>query len=208
MTQKPSRAWITQHINDPYVQKAQVDGYRARSAYKLQEIQTRDRIFAPGMTVVDLGAAPGSWSQVAWKLMKEQGKIIAIDILPMDPLPYVDFLCGDFREATVLETLTQKLAGEKADVIISDMSPNLSGNPSIDQPRAMYLAELALAFVQDHLKPKGGFVMKAFQGQEFDQFLNELRATFHSVTIRKPKASRDASREVYLVAKLLRNRKT
>lgn len=201
LSTKPSRAWIEKHLKDPYVQKAQVDGYRARSAYKLLELHQKDQLVKPGMRVVDLGAAPGSWSQVVAQVLQGRGKIIAIDILPMDPLPFVDFIQGDFREPEVLAQLEAKLEGNPIDLLLSDMSPNLSGNPAIDQPRSMYLSELALAFAKDHLKPQGCFVIKTFQGQEFDAYLRELRASFKTVAIRKPQASRGGSREVYLVAR-------
>lgn len=198
---KSSSRWLKEHFADPYVKKAQQEGYRSRAVYKLLEIQEKDKLFKPGMTVVDLGAAPGGWSQLASQLMGTKGKIIALDILPMDPLPGVDFIEGDFSDDTVLQQLLDRLQGLPIDLVISDIAPNLSGMAAIDNPRAMYLAELVLDFAKQVLKPGGTFLTKAFQGEGFEQYLKELRKNFKQVVIRKPKASRARSSEVYLLAK-------
>ncbi len=197
---KSSSRWLKQHFRDPYVKRAQQEGFRSRSAYKLLEIQEKNKIIKPGMTVVDLGAAPGGWSQLAAKLVGEQGKVYALDILPMLPLANVDFVQGDFREEVVLQQFLKHVQSKPIDLIISDMAPNLSGTRTIDQPRAMYLAELALDFAQQVLKPKGGFIIKTFQGEGFDAYLKLLRQLFTTISIRKPAASRGSSAEVYLVA--------
>jgi 23S rRNA (uridine2552-2'-O)-methyltransferase len=197
---KSSGRWLKQHFNDPYVKRAHQEGLRSRSAYKLLEIQEKNKIIKPGMTIVDLGAAPGGWSQLAAKLVGEQGRVFALDILPMPPLANVDFIQGDFREETVLQELLKHIQSSPIDLVISDMAPNLSGMRTIDQPRAMYLAELALDFVQGALKPKGGFIIKTFQGEGFETYLKLLRQLFKNVSIRKPAASRGSSAEVYLVA--------
>lgn len=199
-----SRRWLKEHFSDPYVKKAQQAGYRSRAVFKLIEIQERGRLFKPGMTIVDLGAAPGGWSQLLVEWVKPRGRVIAMDILPMDEIPGVQFLQGDFAEANVIDALQALLKSEQVDWVVSDMAPNLSGNASIDIPRAIYLAELALDFAQQVLKPDGGFLIKAFQGEGFEGYLATLRKTFRTVAIRKPKASRDRSREVYLLAKELR----
>lgn len=195
---KSSARWLKEHFSDPYVKQAQKDGYRSRAAYKLLELQEKDHFIKPGMVVVDLGAAPGGWSQLLarWKVT-----VWALDILPMDPLPGVTFLQGDFREEEVLNTLLQALDDHKIDVVLSDMAPNTSGMSAVDQPRAIYLAELALEFAQRMLKPNGTFVTKLFQGEGSDQFIKTLRSLFQTVQIRKPDASRARSREIYLVAK-------
>lgn len=196
---KTSKAWMKAHVNDSFVQRAQQEGYRSRAAYKLQEIAERDTLFARGMTVVDLGAAPGSWSQVAREQVGEQGHVFALDMLPMQPLAGVTFIQGDFREDEVLGTLKQALAGRQADLVISDMAPNLTGIRVSDQAHAMYLAELALLFCQEHLNPGKNFLVKAFQGASFEAFRQSMQASFEKVVIRKPKASRDRSKELYLL---------
>ncbi len=197
---KSSHRWMQRHLNDEYVQRARREGYRSRAAYKLLEIQEKDHLLRPGQVVVDLGAAPGGWSQVAQKLVGGRGEVFALDILEMDPLPGVRFLQGDFREQEVLDRLTDLLAGRPVDLVISDMAPNTSGVLAVDQPRAMYLCELALDFARQVLRPGGAFVTKAFQGEGFDEFVRELRGGFQRMATRKPKASRPKSREVYLVA--------
>lgn len=198
---KTSSAWLNEHVHDFWVNQAQKDGYRARSAYKLLEINEKDRLIQPGMRVVDLGAAPGSWSQIASQLVGSHGQVIALDILPMDPLPHVDFIQGDFREDAVLAELVARLGGHQIDLVISDIAPNMSGNRSTDQARSHYLVELALMFAQDHLRPGGSFLVKVFQGSEFNAFLSEMRDTFSEVLSRKPKASRDRSSEIYLLGR-------
>ncbi len=197
---KSSRRWLDRHFKDEFVQKAQKEGYRSRAVYKLLEIQERDRILKPGQVVVDLGAAPGGWSQVARRLVGPKGAVVALDILPMDPLEGVEFIQGDFREDDVLRRLRDVLDGRRVDLVISDMAPNVSGMTAVDQPRAMYLCELALDFAREILKPGGGLVVKVFQGEGFDEYVRDLRAVFAKVVTRKPRSSRDRSREVYLVA--------
>jgi 23S rRNA (uridine2552-2'-O)-methyltransferase len=196
--------WIQEHVADRYVKRARSEGMRSRAAYKLDEIAGRDRLLKPGMIVVDLGAAPGGWSQVAAGLVGERGRVIALDVLEMRGLPGVTFIQGDFYDATVVETLERELGGKKADLVLSDMAPNLSGIAASDQARALDLAELALDFALKHLKPKGNFLVKTFQGAGFEAFLKTLRSRFGAVAVRKPEASRDRSREVYLVGKGLR----
>lgn len=198
---KSSRRWLDRQLHDPYVQRAQREGYRSRAAYKLLEIQEKDRLLRPGVRVVDLGAAPGSWSQVAVRLVGEMGRVIALDSLPMEPLAGVHIIQGDFRETEVLDALRQALAGEQVEVVLSDMAPNISGTAAVDQPRAMYLAELAVALAEEALKPDGALAIKVFQGEGFDTLLKDLRTRFTSVTSRKPRSSRPQSRELYLVAK-------
>lgn len=192
---------MDRHINDPYVKRAQIDGYRSRAAYKLLEIQEKDRLVKPLQTVVDLGAAPGGWSQIAERLVGHKGRVVALDILPMDSLAGVEFIQGDFREEGPLDELRHLLNGTSVDLVISDMAPNVSGMAAVDQPKAMYLCELALDFAREVLRPKGDFLIKVFQGEGFDEYLKEVRSTFSKVTIRKPKASRPKSREVYLLAR-------
>lgn len=198
---KSSGRWLQEHVNDPYVQRAQKEGYRARSSYKLIELDEKDRLFRPGMWVVDLGSAPGGWSQVASARVGEGGRVIATDILPMDAIRGVDFIQGDFREQAVLEQLLARLGERKADLVLSDMAPNISGIDSADQAASIYLLELALDLVRRALKPGGTFVAKLFQGSGSDAYLKELRQAFDKVSIRKPPASRSRSREVYVVAK-------
>jgi 23S rRNA (uridine2552-2'-O)-methyltransferase len=197
---KSSQRWLKQHFNDPYVKRAQKEGLRSRSAYKLLEIQKKSKLVRPGMTVVDLGATPGGWSQLVAGIVGPKGKVYALDILPMEALPHVEFLQGDFREESVMQQFLRRVQSSPIDIVISDMAPNFSGMRSVDQPRAMYLAELALDFTRQVLKPKGCFIIKTFQGEGFEAFLKELRRLFTKVTIRKPSASRGSSAEVYLVA--------
>ena len=194
-----SKDWMREHLEDVYVQRAQKEGYRSRAAYKLLEIQQKDKLFKSGMTVVDLGAAPGSWSQIAAKLVGENGVVLASDILNMDALPDVNFVQGDFREEDVFNRLLETLKGRAVDLVISDMAPNIGGNGS-DQPRAMYLCELALDFAQRVLKPNGQFLVKVFQGEGFDEYRKTLMENFSGLKSRKPDASRARSREVYLLA--------
>lgn len=196
-----SARWLREHFSDEYVKRAQQEGYRSRAVYKLLEINEKDRLVRPGLTVVDLGAAPGGWSQLAVKLMGGQGVVIALDILPMEPLVGVEFIQGDFREMAVLEHLLAVLAHRPVDLILADMAPNTSGVKAVDQPRGMYLNELALDFARRCLRPGGDFLLKAFQGEGFDAFLKELRMVFASVAPRKPKASRARSAEQYLLAR-------
>lgn len=196
---RTSRAWIRAHINDSFVRKANHEGYRSRAAYKLQEIAERDALFMPGMTVVDLGAAPGSWAQVALESVGAAGRVFALDMLDMAPLPGVTFIKGDFREDDVLAELEKALDGKRADLVISDMAPNLTGIRVSDQAHGMYLAELALAFCREHLNPGKNFLVKVFQGSDFETFRQSMQADFAKVVIRKPKASRDRSKELYLL---------
>ncbi|MEO8400946.1 MAG: 23S rRNA (uridine(2552)-2'-O)-methyltransferase RlmE [Gammaproteobacteria bacterium] len=200
-TSKSSKRWLREHFSDPYVKQAQQEGYRSRAIYKLLELQERDKLFKPGMIIVDLGAAPGGWSQLVTKLVGKKGRVIALDILPMEPLPGVEFIEGDFSEESVVEELLQRIGPTKADWVISDMSPNMSGVDSVDQPRSVELAELALDLADRVLHENGGFIVKIFQGEGFDSFLLAVRKQFKKVIIRKPKASRDRSREVYLLAR-------
>lgn len=198
---KSSRRWLHEHFNDPYVKRAQQEGQRSRAAYKLLEIQEKDKLLKSGMVVVDLGAAPGGWSVVAKKIVGEAGRVIALDILPMEPIAGVEFIQGDFTDAQVYEDLQNLLQGMPVDVIICDIAPNTSGMKAVDQPKMMYLVELALDFAAHALKPKGSFLVKIFQGEGFDAFLKQLRAGFQQVVVRKPDASRGRSREVYLLAR-------
>jgi 23S rRNA (uridine2552-2'-O)-methyltransferase len=201
---KTSKAWMREHINDPYVQKAKAEGYRSRAAYKLLELDKKDRLLAPGRLVVDLGAAPGSWSQVAVAKLGARGRVVAVDILPIEPLPGVHFIQGDFREQEVLDVLLLALGGSKADLVISDLAPNISGIAVSDQARAMHLAELALEFARQCLKPGGSLVVKVFQGAGFTEFLGAMRKAFATVGSRKPEASRGRSSEMYLLGKGLK----
>lgn len=190
---------MKEHVSDFFVKQARKDGYRSRAAYKLLEITERDHILKSGMTVVDLGAAPGSWSQVASQKVAPKGRVIALDILEMLPLPGVEFIQGDFMEEIALSELREQLKGHQPDLVISDMAPNMSGIAVSDQARSMYLAELAFAFAMEQLNYSGNFLVKVFQGRDFDQFLRDMRAGFKNVAIRKPKASRDRSNELYLL---------
>ncbi len=196
---KTSKQWMREHINDPYVQQAQKDGYRSRAAYKLLEIDERDHLIKPGMIVVDLGATPGGWAQVAANKVGDKGRVYALDLLPLNPLPRVEFILGDFREESVLAQLKEKLAGKQIALVISDMAPNISGIDLSDQARSIHLAELALEFSVQHLKPGGAFLVKVFHGVGFEAYVKEMRKYFVKVASRKPKASRDRSNEVYML---------
>jgi len=192
---------MREHVNDPYVQKAKAEGYRSRAAYKLLELDKKDKLLAPGQLVVDLGAAPGSWSQVAAAKLGPRGRVVAVDLLPMEPLPGVRFIQGDFREQAVLDALLLALGGSKADLVICDLAPNISGIAVSDQARVMYLAELALEFARQALKPGGSLLVKVFQGAGFTEFLGVMRKAFAKVGSRKPEASRGRSSELYLLGK-------
>ena len=196
---KSSRRWLTEHFDDQYVKMAQKQGLRSRAAFKLTELDDKYRLLRKGMCVVDLGSAPGSWTQVVQRALGESGKIVALDILAMDPLDRVTFIQGDFTEDEPLALLEEALDGQNVDLVLSDMAPNMSGMGAVDQPRAMYLAELALAFAEKWLEPGGSFVVKVFHGEGFDDFLRETRSLFEKVQIRKPSASRPRSREVYIL---------
>jgi 23S rRNA (uridine2552-2'-O)-methyltransferase len=196
---RTSKAWMMEHLNDPYVKLAQKEGYRARAAYKLMEIDDKDKLIKPGMTIVDLGSAPGSWSQVAVQRLKGHGKVIALDILDMQPIGGVTFIQGDFREESVLRVLEEKINNTPVDLVIADMAPNISGVKDVDQAGAAYLTELALDFSKDWLKPGGNFLVKVFIGAGFEEILQNMRQMFDKVVTRKPKASRDRSSEVYLL---------
>lgn len=198
---KSSGRWLDRHFNDEYVKLAQRKGLRSRAAFKLIELQERDALIKPGMRVVDLGAAPGGWSQVAADLVGDAGKVIAMDLLEMEPMGGVTFIQGDFREDGPLAELRESLDGQPVDLVLSDMAPNISGVASVDQPRAIYLCELALDFCRDALAPGGSLVVKAFMGEGFEPLLRDMRGAFERVASRKPKASRAKSREVYLVAR-------
>jgi 23S rRNA (uridine2552-2'-O)-methyltransferase len=190
---------MQEHVNDEFVKRANKEGYRARAAYKLMEIDDRDKLIRPGMTIVDLGATPGSWSQVAMERLKDNGRVFALDLLEMQPLPGVTFLQGDFTEEAVLAQLEEMLGGKPVDLVISDMAPNMSGISTIDQAKVAYLAELALDFSLRWLKPGGSFLVKVFIGEGFDDIVRAMREGFQTVATRKPKASRDRSSEVYLL---------
>ncbi|MFL0810324.1 MAG: 23S rRNA (uridine(2552)-2'-O)-methyltransferase RlmE [Agarilytica sp.] len=198
---KTSKRWLDEHFNDNYVKSSQDDGYRSRASYKLIELDKKDKLFRRGMKVVDLGAAPGGWSQVAAEKVGDKGLVLASDILPMDGIAGVEFIQGDFTEEEILEKLLNALDGVEADLVISDMAPNMSGIAEIDQPQSMYLVELALDMVDQVLKSGGDFVAKVFQGEGFDAYMQSCRQRFNKVSIRKPDASRARSREVYIVAK-------
>lgn len=197
---KSSDTWLREHFSDEYVKRAQKEGYRARAVYKLSEIDARDRLFKPGMTVVDLGAAPGSWAQYARQAIGSAGRILALDILPMEPLPGVEFIQGDFTENAVFTQVIDSLQGRPVDLVISDMAPNISGVAVSDQARATYLAELALDFARNTLAPGGRLLLKAFQGQGYAELYKELQLSFKKVVTRKPQASRARSRELYLLS--------
>jgi 23S rRNA (uridine2552-2'-O)-methyltransferase len=203
--QAKSRVWHQRHVNDFYVKQSVEQGYRSRSAYKLMEIDDRDRLLRPGVALVDLGCAPGGWCQVALERMKGQGRIVGIDLLEMVGLNGVEFLLGDFTEQATLTELVQRLRGDKADLVLSDMAPNITGVIVSDQARIYYLAELALEFSANWLKPDGVFLVKVFQGAGFEDFMKQMRAVFKTVLVRKPKASRDSSREVYLLGRGLKS---
>lgn len=203
---KTSKAWMHEHVTDPYVRRAQAEGMRSRAAYKLQQLAERDRLLKPGMTVVDLGAAPGGWAQVAAAAVGPAGHVVAVDLLEMTPLPGVTFIKGDFGDDAVLAAVEKALGGSGADLVLSDMAPNISGVASVDQARSIALAELALDFAVNHLKPRGDFLVKVFQGSGFDELVASVRRSFVQVMIRKPEASRSRSNEVYLVGKGLKAR--
>ena len=195
-----STRWLKEHFDDKYVQQAQKFGLRSRAVFKIDEIQLKDKLIKPGMTVVDLGAAPGGWSQFAVEQVGDKGRVIACDILPMDPIAGVDFLQGDFREEAVLAALLERVGDAKVDVVMSDMAPNMSGTLAVDQPRSMYLVELALEMCKEVLAPNGSFVVKVFQGVGSEEYLKAVRELFKVVKVRKPDSSRARSREVYIVA--------
>ena len=198
---KSSSNWLREHFNDPFVKQAQKDGYRSRASYKLLEIQEKDRLIRPGMSVIDLGAAPGGWSQVTSRLIGGQGRLIASDILEMDSIPDVTFIQGDFTRDDVLQQILDAVGDSHVDLVISDMAPNMSGTPEVDMPRAMFLCELALDLATRVLKPGGDFLIKIFQGEGFDVYLKDVRSKFDKVQMRKPSSSRDRSREQYLLGK-------
>ncbi len=201
MAKSKSSEWMRRHVSDVFVKQAQLQGYRSRAAFKLLEIQAKDKIVKPGMTVIDLGAAPGGWTQVVANMLGDNGRVIATDLLPMDSYPNVEFFQGDFREPEVFDQIQQLLGDKKADLVISDMAPNISGIKAIDQPKAMYLAELALDLAVKMLKPEGDFLVKVFQGEGIDSFRRETMTIFSQVMTRKPQASRAESREVYLLGR-------
>ncbi len=196
-----SGAWLREHFDDAYVKRAQKEGYRSRACYKLLEIQEKDRLIKPGMTVVDLGSAPGGWSQVAAELVGHKGRVVASDILPMDTLAGVEFIQGDFTEESVYEAILAAIGEQPVELVISDMAPNMSGMNAVDQPRSMYLVELALDMALRVLQPGGCFLTKVFQGEGFDELYRQLRENFDAVITRKPSASRPRSREVYLLGR-------
>jgi 23S rRNA (uridine2552-2'-O)-methyltransferase len=196
---KSSRRWLAEHFDDQYVKMAQQQGLRSRAAFKLTELNDKYHLLKKGMRVVDLGAAPGSWTQVVQRVLGQNGQVVALDILPMDPLDGVTFIEGDFTDDEPLALLEDELNGQNVDLVLSDMAPNMSGMGAVDQPRAMYLAELALAFAEKWLEPGGGFVVKVFHGEGFDDFVKQTRSMFEKVQIKKPAASRPRSREVYIL---------
>jgi 23S rRNA (uridine2552-2'-O)-methyltransferase len=201
---RTSKAWMREHVNDPFVQLAKKEGWRSRAAFKLMEMDDKDRLLKRGEVVVDLGATPGGWSQVAARRVGDSGLVLALDLLEMEPIHGVDFIQGDFREDDVLARLEEKLNGRGVGLVMSDMAPNMSGVPLVDQARIMYLAELGLAFSQAHLKPDGAFLVKVFQGADYEAFLRAMREVFKTVAVRKPEASRDRSAELYLLGRVLR----
>ncbi|GAB2680274.1 23S rRNA (uridine(2552)-2'-O)-methyltransferase RlmE [Aliiglaciecola sp. 3_MG-2023] len=198
---KTSKKWLDEHVNDPYVKKAQIDGYRSRASYKLIEINEKDKLIRPGNIVMDLGSAPGGWSQIVAPLVGKKGRVIASDILPMDSILDVTFIQGDFTEEAVYEQIVAELDNQQVDVVVSDMAPNISGVNATDQYSSMYLVELALDMARNVLKPGGSFCAKVFQGVGYEEYLKDVRSSFNKVVIRKPDASRPRSREVYIVAK-------
>ena len=197
---KSSKGWLKEHFDDEYVRRSQQDGYRSRAIYKLIEIDDKDRLIKPGMTIIDLGAAPGGWSEYCVKKLGKNGTVVALDILPMEPINEVTIIQGDFREDAVFEELMTVMNNAQADLVISDMAPNISGMESVDMPRAYYLCELALDLARQVLKPGGGLLVKLFQGEGFEAYNKELKASFSKVVMRKPKASRARSREIYALA--------
>jgi 23S rRNA (uridine2552-2'-O)-methyltransferase len=204
MAKSKNRTWIKQHVKDPYVKQSQLDGYRSRASYKLLEIVEKGRYIKPGMVVVDLGSAPGGWSQVATQLVGHKGCVVAVDILPMDPVAGVSFIQGDFTEEKILNQLLGEIGNRPVDLVISDMAPNLTGMKAVDQPAMIYLAELAVDLVRQVMTDDGIFIAKLFQGEGFDEFVRNTRTVFNVVSLKKPDASRSKSREVYLVAKGLK----
>lgn len=198
---KSSGRWLQEHVTDQYVKMAKEQGYRSRASFKLLELQEKDKLIRKGMTVVDLGAAPGGWSQVAASLVGDSGRVVSSDILPMDSMAGVEFIQGDFTEESVLNEILNVMGGAQAGLVISDMAPNMSGNDSVDQPASMYLVELALDMARQVLKPKGDFVAKVFQGEGFDDYVKDVRSSFDKVVTRKPSSSRARSREVYIVGR-------
>ena len=200
MTKSKNRSWIQRHVKDPYVKQSQVDGFRSRASYKLLEIVEKDRLIRSGMTVVDLGSSPGGWSQVASSLVGASGSVVALDILPMDPVSGVEFIQGDFTEDATWGRLQQLVKNRSVDLVISDMAPNISGSQEIDQPAMTHLAEMSLDLALKSLDARGIFISKLFHGQGFDRFVLEVRKLFNKVSIVKPKASRPKSKEVYIVA--------
>ncbi len=197
---KSSGGWLKEHFDDEYVRRSQQDGYRSRAVYKLEEIDQKDHLLKPGMTVVDLGSAPGGWSQYVARKLKGRGRILAMDILPMDPIDGVEFIQGDFLQDEVFQQLLDTLGKDQPDLVISDMAPNMSGQQAVDIPRAMYMAELALDMAQRVLQPGGGLLVKLFQGEGFTEYQKQLREHFSRLVMRKPKASRARSREIYALA--------
>ncbi|MFN6961615.1 MAG: RlmE family RNA methyltransferase [Rhodocyclaceae bacterium] len=198
---KKSRAWMREHVNDPYVQQAQKEGWRSRAVFKLKEIDEKDKLLGPGMTVVDLGAAPGSWSQYAVKRIQPGGRLVALDLLDFEPIPGVESIQGDFRDAAVLARLESALAGRQVDLVLSDMAPNMTGIAATDSAQVMHLAELTLEFARQHLKPGGDLLVKVFQGAGFIELRREMQTVFGTLATRKPAASRDRSAELYLLAR-------
>lgn len=198
---KTSKKWMDEHVNDPYVKQAKIDGYRSRASYKLIELNEKDKLFSPGNVVMDLGAAPGGWSQIVAPLIGSKGRLIASDILPMDGIAGVTFIQGDFTEEAVYQQIVDTLNHEKVDVVMSDMAPNISGVNTTDQYASIYLVELALDMARNVLKPGGSFCAKVFQGVGYEEYVKEVREAFSKVTVRKPDASRPRSREVYLIGK-------
>ncbi|MDO6474607.1 23S rRNA (uridine(2552)-2'-O)-methyltransferase RlmE [Alteromonas sp. 1_MG-2023] len=197
---KTSKKWMEEHVNDPYVKKAQADGYRSRASYKLLEINEKDKLFRPGSVVMDLGSAPGGWSQIVAPIVGDNGRVIASDILPMDSIIGVDFIQGDFTDEAVYDQIVNTLGDDRVDVVVSDMAPNMSGVNTTDQYASMYLVELALDMARNVLQPGGSFCAKVFQGVGYDEYVKDVRTSFSKVVVRKPAASRPRSREVYLVA--------
>ena len=200
---KSSGAWLNEHVHDTYVKLAQKQGYRARAAFKLLEINEKDKLITADTVLADLGSAPGSWSQVAMESIGPRGRVFAMDILPMEPVKGVEFIQGDFREEEVLQQLVDLLNGQKLDLVMSDIAPNMTGNTVTDQARSFYLCELAYDFAINHLKPGGHFLIKVFQGAGYEEYVKLLRESFAEVVVRKPKASRDRSNEIYLLARKL-----
>lgn len=198
---KTSKVWMNQHVNDPFVQRAKAEGWRSRAVFKLLEIDEKERLFRPGQSVVDLGSAPGGWSQVAMQRVGNKGKVVALDLLEMEAIPGVTFIRGDFSEDEVLARLESEIGGAGVDLVISDMAPNLSGIAASDQARGIALVEMALEFAKQWLKPDGSFVVKVFHGTGFEDFRRDMQASFERFAVRKPEASRDRSSEVYLVGR-------